>query len=112
MAGKKEEGATSAETKTDDRCATETARHGLVYRCWKKAGHEKDPRDFECEARAPEYAHRTPPDWRQLFEEALPLLEWIARHPESPPERRDEARRLIIRHHMALSNPTTRTRSG
>jgi hypothetical protein len=112
MTTKKETGgATSAETKTDERCATTTTRHGLEYRCWKRAGHDKDPRDFDCEAHAPEYAHRAP-DWRTLFEEALPLLEWIARHPESDADRRDEARRLIIRHHMALSNPTARLRAG
>jgi hypothetical protein len=110
---KKENGeaaATSA-AETDERCATTTERHGLTYRCWKRAGHDKDPRDFECEARAPEYAARAP-DWRKLFEETLPLLEWIARHPDSALERRDAARRLIIRHHMALSNPTARLSTG
>lgn len=46
-----------------------------------------------------------PADWRAMFVDALPLLEWVAAHgSDAGSLKQDQARRLIVRHYIAATS--------
>lgn len=99
---KGEGGRVAEELPEGERCTVSEERNGVVFRCYKRAGHDKSAEDWEHEARAPEYAHGRP-DYRQLFEAALPLLEWVAGGPYALDHQRELAKALITRHYVHVA---------
>ncbi len=104
--GVTKEGKTNGAATDRPRCEVTDVRGGISYRCAKHAGHELsiDRRDHEHEVVADEYCHR-PPDWRAMFLEALPMLEWAAEHPDAVGAlKSDQSRRLLVRHYLAATH--------
>jgi hypothetical protein len=67
------------------------------------SGEENDAPE-EKDLPEPEPPPKYPADWRKLFVDALPLLEWVAaRGSAAGSERQDLARRLIVRHYIAAT---------
>lgn len=75
----------------------------MVYRCRKPAGHERERGNEQCEAQAEEYVYKEP-NWRSIFEEARPALEWIVMNEDKlGGETVEIARKVLVRAYLATS---------
>lgn len=80
-----------------NRCKVLSERNGIIYRCEKRAEHIHQPGNREHEAVASEYVYPML-EWRQLFEQAQPILEWVAIHSSIVGEQlAQDAKRTLIK---------------